>query len=638
MTHEPADSSKRVRIAQICLRFIGLALVVFLISVSGKKWSLGLDTWSNSPKPKLIDLVHGCWWWAAVGNFMLCCTLTATARWWAKKGSTHEQTASAPFSRRFWLGLLVIIAIAAALRAPRLGLSLYNDESYAFRTHIAGAYADAKPGEITPPTFKPQTWLNTCYLNSRGNNSMLYSVLARASYDTWLSATGTPRGVINETALRLPVLLASLLGIAVLAALGHRLGGARLGLILALLAAFHPWHMRYSVEARCYGLLFLLLPLLAYCLDRAWHTQRWRWWLAFAGVQFLTLNSFFGCVFLIALLNAILIAHGLISWHRHNHSPALWRTVQLGIAGLIAAMLYAQTSLPLYLQNQRFLAQTDVLRGSFDWPWFADLGSLLLAGIPAFDLDPTNALSHSAVHQPWHLFFMLVLLIGTLGIVLMQLLLEAPRHTQLPLQSPANHSLLIAMTFSLASIGGLFATVAVFMAKGLTLLTWYGIFVLPAVILLLGYGITWLSHRAGWLSASAVIAILLLGWLRPIEHFAKYSREDLRSPIEHVHAQPYPALLTDGKNISMGCFWSNSPIYDPRIVPLWKKEELQAMIQHARSTHTPLWIEHAFSDSARREQPELYALVHDTTLFEFIKTFPGLDYEMSTHYLFRLKP
>jgi hypothetical protein len=265
-----------------------------------------------------------------------------------------------------------------------------------------------------------------------------------------------------------------------------------------------------------------------------------------------------------------------------------------------------------------------VLRGSFDSKWFADLGALLFAGIPAFEIDAANAANLNAERyahdQPWAFYAVLLML----GIALAAGLWWLWKQRSL-----------IAISFILASIGGLFCTVFVFMAKSLVLLTWYGVFMLPAALLLLAIGIDQLSKKH-WVF-SFVGAALLLAWLPATLNYGQHSRENLRGPIERAYNHSYPELLSHSVDLRMGCFWSNSPIYDPRIVPLWKADELQIMIDDARRNHHPLWIEYGFSANARQQQPELYALVNDPKIFQPIAIFSGLDYEMSTHQLFRLK-
>ena len=44
-----------------------------------------------------------------------------------------------------------------------------------------------------------------------------------------------------------------------------------------ILAALHPWMVRYATEARGYGFLMLGVTLAFYFLDRALEDNRWRW-------------------------------------------------------------------------------------------------------------------------------------------------------------------------------------------------------------------------------------------------------------------------------------------------------------------------------------------------------------------------
>jgi Dolichyl-phosphate-mannose-protein mannosyltransferase len=78
------------------------------------------------------------------------------------------------------------------------------------------------------------------------------------------------RMVLGETdfAFRYPSLLASVLLLPLLAKMGQRMGGRRLGMVVALLTAVNPLQIWYANEARMYTLAVLLVTAASYVLWR----------------------------------------------------------------------------------------------------------------------------------------------------------------------------------------------------------------------------------------------------------------------------------------------------------------------------------------------------------------------------------
>ena len=75
-----------------------------------------------------------------------------------------------------------------------------------------------------------------------------------------------------------------------------------------VLAALHPWHVRYSSEARGHGFLLLGIPLCFWFLQRALEDDRWRWWLGMGLAQFFASGAFQGIVPFLAVFNGLLLA------------------------------------------------------------------------------------------------------------------------------------------------------------------------------------------------------------------------------------------------------------------------------------------------------------------------------------------
>ncbi|MEM7624868.1 MAG: glycosyltransferase family 39 protein [Planctomycetota bacterium] len=141
-------------------------------------------------------------------------------------------------TRGVWLGLVLVTALAAALRLFRLGHGgLWYDELIMARLtagDLAGVWHDIVAGRPA-----------------------LYPVLAWA----WEQAWGS-----GDAALRS---LSAVLGVLTVPAVffaGRRLFDRRVGLIAALFCAVSPFQVYYSQEHRYYALLLLLGTLSIWCL------------------------------------------------------------------------------------------------------------------------------------------------------------------------------------------------------------------------------------------------------------------------------------------------------------------------------------------------------------------------------------
>ena len=97
-------------------------------------------------------------------------------------------------------------------------------------------------------------------------------------------------GIVGETiwGMRSFSALIGALGVLVLGLLGTRLGGHRVGLLAAVLAACNPLQIHYSQEARGYTIWLLAVTLCIYSLYKAAHALNKRWWLVYVVVAWLT--------------------------------------------------------------------------------------------------------------------------------------------------------------------------------------------------------------------------------------------------------------------------------------------------------------------------------------------------------------
>lgn len=130
---------------------------------------------------------------------------------------------------------------------------------------------------------------------------------------------------------RIVLSLVSALGVACTGLLGRRVGGRRVGLIAAAIAAFHPLWFQAAGFLSSEATYFLVLPAALLVAHIAMHEQRWAWWVAagaMAAVAALTRSE---AVLLIAMVT-ITMAWTARSGHR----------IRAGVAvALTAAVLLA---------------------------------------------------------------------------------------------------------------------------------------------------------------------------------------------------------------------------------------------------------------------------------------------------------
>ena len=594
------------------------------------EWRHGMGLWWTGDKVKLALLVQSCYWWGAVAGSAVLSLLWVTARHWARPWAAPFSASTIKAPRWFWLSIAGLMLAGAACRAPRLGLSLYNDEAHVFRAQLAGRLALADLGK--PEKFRPATWLTTLYENRAGNNSMPFSIAARASYDAWRGLTHTAQGVVNETALRLPVFCCGVLAIGAMAWLGLRLGGPWLGLTAALLSTFHPWHLRYSVEARSYGIMFLVLPLLFLALHTALRTGRWRWWLVFGFMEYAAVAVWFGSAHLLVALNLTLAAMAFYPAWRARRVQAVQASliVPTLVAGLLAAGLYLQFNLPHYVQLAKSLADPLFFKTPHPFPlaWFQDTGGFLGFGTPGLSLNPGNPaqptvagwLADPLWRFPAGAAILLWLGGGTAGIV----------------RFCRQGGTALALTG--AFTGGALLTLIYCTAKGIVFLKWYTLFLLPGLLLLLAAGLTARLKNQPPRWRGLLLLPLVLCWIPSLLPYLSQSRENLRGAVALARGTAFPASLGNPHQTLYAVLWSESPIYDHGAVTLKTTADLDALVSRARQENRPLFVAHGHTGQARASAPELLNQLENPSQFHPPAVLPGLDDSSNTHFIYQLIP
>jgi len=581
---------------------------------------------------KVGDLARTCVWWATLVNAVLAGGLLATRRIWGRPLPVEAVPVGVgpPWRRRrFWLALGLILLGATVIRLPRMGLSLYNDEAYNFTRYIHGQFKSVTGDPESEPRFVPVAWTETLWDNHQGNNGVLYSLLARGCHELWATAAGAVEGEFREWPLRLPALVPGVLSIGILSLLGARLGGTWTGWAVAVVAAVHPWHVRYSTDGRPYGLVLFGVSLALYALTRGLEDGRWRWWLLYGFGLFVALGAFVGALHAALGLNAVVFCHLVIRWAREKNGIGRdWVALLMGrliAANVLAAMLYLQVLAPILPQMKPAITvMLGNAAGVGPWSLVPDVSSYLVTGMPWTDSYAENRLTPSLERLLQTPALGIPFLLGVLGLLL--------AGTRAILRAPA--------MARIAVLGGLAAVLSALSASalsGITLHRWYLIHALPAATLLLGFGVAGVLRSAGNSGPAKLLPLIPLVWLAgvlsPVSSHLRQGREDLLGIIQAVRGGRYPFTEAQ-RRVLLGAFWSD-PVYCPDLVYTPEAGDIDRLVEKARREGRPLYVEYGHRSLALRHHPETVARLEDAEDFELTAVFPGLEEEQFTHYLFR---
>ena len=581
----PLFSRLSSRTALLIVFTIGLALLALT-----SHHHAGAAAWWVGEKIKLPALVRSGWWWGGAITCFMLGGLILTHRWWAKSWPAVWPHPRPTLPKWFGWAMVACVLLGAGLRVPRLGLSLYNDEAHTFRVHLAGEVPKAHRGD--PTKFRSVTWWSTFYENRAGNQSPLFSGLARASYDTWRHLTGAPLGTVNETAMRFPAFLCGLGSILVMGVLGWRIGGTGPGLIAAFATACHPWMVRYTSEARCYGLLLLGMPLALLFLEAALRRGRWRDWLGFGACQAFVVITWLGAAnFYVGLY--FLLFTIKVKDRRSIFFPAM-------VAGVFAVSLFFLINFLNFFQFQKSLGDPAFFKTTDPFPlsWFQAVGQFLALG---------------TAHGTWWFIFW-----SSVGIGAWRCL--------------KHHGM--AYLCLGATVGAALLTYTYCSWKGIAFLKWYPIFLLPSLLIILSLSI---AKRSPWWTATLIVA-LSISWWPGLKEAIFHSKENLRGAVEIAREVPYPASLQNPHRTLYGITWSESAVYDPSAVSLRTPADLQALVLQARQENRPLFLSHSLRAVGRTDVADLLEMLEDPLQFQLTTTLPGLDEPGYTHRIYRLTP
>jgi hypothetical protein len=540
--------------------------------------------------------------------------LTPLARRSVFGGKPPAPTPSVPFSSREKMLLAASIFLLGASSAPRLGHSLWGDEEYAMKTYIAPEIVKTAEGGVQ---LKPRSWVDTLWDYQRPTNHIGFTVLARLCHDRFFTpGTGPTDPWFSETLMRLPSFLAGLASILTLV-WGCRVWGLRQGIgWIALGFAGHAWLVRFGCDARGYGLILMLVPLLLGTLGRAAQTARWRWWLSFACTQFAILWIYPGAIHIIAAANALAIA---LVWQYPSAQRSTLASRWL-VAGLVTAMLVIGFMAPCLPPFLSFMSQ-NVLPGKLDLPWFRDTAAVLYSGAYWHPFDAQNPMALGLQNTPFAAVWMSL---GGVTAMLGALRLGLSRERRL------------LLIFILLGPALLFAHLYLGNTRPYH---WYLIPILPNLFLL--WAAAWPNAKARFrfpqmalvLATLAGVHILALPTARLLTRFPiEACRESVA--LTRSITNPYHSDYgTDSLTASPGMI---TEAYDPAVIRFDTADALRSLIDRARREKKPLFINFGYRALLADAHPTIFALIDDPALFERLQLFPG-QFLSTTREVYRLR-
>jgi tetratricopeptide (TPR) repeat protein len=233
------------------------------------------------------------------------------------------------FSRRAalscWIPLWLILVLALGLRLYRLeAKGLWVDEI--FTVVFASAANDLGTivsRALDTPLPSPPLWF------------LITHAFARTFGD-------------SEFAIRLPSVLAGVLGVVAIYKVGKLLFNRQVGLVAAFFLATSPFHVLVAREGRFYAAVAFFSLVTLYCLIRGMQTRRKRWWLGFVLASLL--NIYIHLTTLLVLVTELLYASAVLtlqfrSARRAGHRWQLGQTFARSL--LVSAGAIAICYLPM---------------------------------------------------------------------------------------------------------------------------------------------------------------------------------------------------------------------------------------------------------------------------------------------------
>ncbi len=569
--------------------------------------------------PPVDTFLHPALGLAAFAHVILGVVLLASARWWLRGDAPVTFRLSLPDAHEragklWWIALAILLLAALAERAPRMTLSFWGDESLCINGYVAGRLKpvanDDRQGAVR---FIKTPWASTVFADDGGgNNHFLYSILSRSLLEFWRDQTNQPKGAFSEPLLRVWPLVFGLASLAALAGLMRRLGLAWTGILAATLLALHPWHLRFSAEARGYTLMLFFFIMALWAWVNALERGRWRDWAAVAAWQFFALYSWKGVMYPLIAVNALAPLVIAFSRREGSRQTALGRWLACNIAAAAAFIpLVAAAQIQMFQMLPRISKMGNL---PADWAWIRNLLSDTVMGCQAWLLDVSNpdeiCLDRWAAAHP----FLVPASLVVLGVCVLSGLAFLARRV------PVLAGLLIMIP-----IGGVMAALHFKGHLNIELLRWYWFFLTPVIALLASVGASaWFrgSIARGFSSAVLLGSVVILSWPMCRLHTTR-ATEDLRGALEIARGPGYrPWMDLESSKVKTVWLWRHSRVYDPRGTTKGESvEQLHSYMREADAAGLDFYLISGYPALTQLLFPAVVPVMEDPALFEKVRTF-----------------
>lgn len=634
---------KHLAPANIC-RFLLLLLCLFsLQQLKTKKSPSDIATIverSETKVPRFKDHLNtGMWYGAAARAGIAGLLLVVSLGWTAKKNSASHPVLSLRSlqgnempTRQFFVLLALLILGALAMRLPRMTHSLWGDEAAAIVSYVHGHFKpvdkDTLQGEMK---FDQPTWDETFYGAAQGpNNHVLFSIAARLSLKIWRDITDQSHTAFTEWVVRIAPLIGGLTSITGMALLLRRWGAPALGLLTATIMTLHPWHIKYSAEARGYSLALAILPFLLLSLTYALQNNRWRHWLAFALCEFLILYSWAGIAYAVAGINVA--AAVLLMLHPDRVATlSRWVTANL-IAAAVFISLYAPHLPQIVWANEHYLWMQGLPMNA---EWFHNVLVAPFAGIPFHEVVTSNPseLSWQRLFKNAPLFtsmgFGLILLTAIMGIIA---LWRKNRPIAALITSVFPAAILCVLHFK-------------FLLKD-ELRIWYLIYLLPSLSIVVALGLQTLANilatrfkKIGSAPLGFIILLLIAtAWFPIDKSLITEPEEDLRGAATLVRdSLESPSEERTSSRVYTCWLWRSSSLYDPRgDIHVRNDAEMRRCYRLAKENKGKLHVVVGYRELAETLNADILGMLDNPVFFEKVQVFNARE-SLHTLEVYRMK-
>ena len=570
--------------------------------------------WQQPQLDNFEDYVRVYSWWAGLLNLVLVACLALTTRWWMQPLPVPRLEKSSPkLPPGVLLCLAGAMAACAILGLPRLGQSLWEDEEYSVRRHILGRYGTKKDGTVV---LRKLPWKSTLW-NYTTTNHVFQSVLARLSHSSWRTLARPAGPQLNETAVRLPSYLAGILVVGATGLLAGRFGFAWEGALAASLIAIHPWHMRFTTEARGYGLVALMIPVSVLLALEALTRGQWRWWIALAMADFVLLYTWPPALFTVLILNSC-IAISFFTEKRLSPERDILILRWL-VSGAVAAAVFLQLFLPCVPGLFSYLESI----ADFDGRslFLKNVGTLLLTGSPwsKSGLEVTPYLEYLPFGRAHPAGFQIAILLAA-GLC-------ALGFFRLWVVEPGARWLVAVLIFP-----GLL-TYAYAAMRNKALMESYVGFMLPGVAVAVAAGAFWAFAplrrfpAARW--AGPLLALVMVGGFAALSHPARhflltFGAERYRESVLLTRPSLDPNT-SPNRDIITAATTQPPYVYDPRVRRASTVDQYASLMKEADERGVPLYVNNGFPTALKDDFPGVFAMLQDPGIFERVAYLPGAE-------------